>query len=151
MKLLLLVFIFVAQNLCAAGIDVNDAKLKKMIGHMLLVGFDAEQVDKNSDIIKQINTYELGGVILFDRFYSDTKRVKNIRSPQQLQKLTSSLTSLSKQPLLISVDQEGGKVTRLKPSYGFGKFPSAKRTSSQSITEAKTRIELWLKCCGQAV
>jgi beta-N-acetylhexosaminidase len=127
----------IAQNLCAATIDINDAELKKMIGHMLLIGFDADQVDENADIIKQINTYELGGVILYDRFYSDRDRVKNISSPQQLQQLTSRLTQLSKQPLLIAVDQEGGKVARLKPTYGFAPFPSAQSLSSQSISEAK--------------
>jgi beta-N-acetylhexosaminidase len=137
MKKFLVIFILIAQNLCAANIDINDADLKKQIGHMLLIGFDAEQVDNNSDIIKQINTYELGGVVLYDRFYSDKTRVKNIRSPQQLQELTSRLKSLSKQPLLIAVDQEGGKIVRLKPAYGFDEFPSANSLSSQSISEAQ--------------
>ncbi len=137
MKRLLFILIFVAHNLCAAQIDKNDDELKKMIGHMLIIGFDTEQVDKNSEIIKQINTYELGGVILFDRFYNDKNRVKNIRSPQQLKKLTSDLRSLSKQPLLISVDQEGGRVARLRPTSGFIEIPSAKSISIKTIAEAE--------------
>jgi len=104
----------------------NDDTLKKMIGRMLLVGFPNSQVDKNSTIIKDINRYELGGVILFDRFYNDRNKTKNISSPKQLQLLTSALKKLSNKPLLISVDQEGGRVARLKPKYGFNFISSAK-------------------------
>lgn len=43
----------------------------------------------------------------------------NIVSPAQLQILTHSLQSASPAPLLIAVDQEGGKVTRLKTRAGF--------------------------------
>ena len=107
----------------------NDEKLKKMIGRMLVVGFPDKDIDKNSKIVKDIKNYELGGVILFDRYYTDRKKTKNISSPKQLQLLTSKLKSFSNKPLLISVDQEGGKVARLKPSYGFEATPSAKVVS----------------------
>jgi beta-N-acetylhexosaminidase len=115
----------------------EDTELKKMIGHMLIVGFDNAYVDKDSKIIKQINKYELGGVILFDRFYNDRNKTKNISSPKQLKNLTNSLKKLSNKPLLISVDQEGGKVARLKPDYGFKSFKSAKDIASLSEKEAK--------------
>ncbi len=104
----------------------DDEKLKKMIGRMLIVGFPDEVVNKNSKIVKQINKYNLGGVILFDRFYTDKTKVKNIRNPEQLQLLTKNLKSFSNNPLIISVDQEGGKVARLKPKYGFEATGSAK-------------------------
>lgn len=104
---------------------------------MLIVGFDDAKVDENSQIIQQINRYELGGVILFDRFYNDRNKTKNISSPTQLKSLTTSLQKLSNKPLLISVDQEGGKVARLKPAYGFSKFASAKKISQKSLLEAQ--------------
>lgn len=135
MKKYLLIFLFLVQTIFAA--DINDENLKKMIGQMIIIGFPNEYIDKNSKIIQDINKYTLGGVILFDRFYTDREKTKNISSPTQLKKLTSSLHSLSKHPLLISVDQEGGKVARLKPSYGFEKFPSAKKVSLNSLEEAK--------------
>jgi beta-N-acetylhexosaminidase len=116
-------------NLSAATITDDDEKLKKMIGRMLIVGFPDEAIDENSPIARHIKSYELGGVILFDRFYNDRNRTKNISSPQQLQLLTSKLKSLSNKPLLISVDQEGGKVARLKPAYGFEATPSAEAVS----------------------
>jgi beta-N-acetylhexosaminidase len=125
---LFLALVLSFYSLSAADVT-NDEKLKKMIGRMLLVGFPDEAIDKNSEIVRQIKSYELGGVILFDRFYSDKTKTKNISSPQQLQELTSKLKSFSSKPLLISVDQEGGKVARLKPAYGFEATPSAKVVS----------------------
>ncbi|MCW8954599.1 MAG: glycoside hydrolase family 3 protein [Sulfurimonas sp.] len=115
----------------------NDEKLKKMIGRMLLVGFPNEDIDKNSEITRHIKQYELGGVILFDRFYDDRSKTKNISSPKQLQLLTSKLKSFSNKALLISIDQEGGKVARLKPSYGFAEIPSAKQISTLHVDKAK--------------
>ena len=139
MKILLLVFLFLTHSLLATS--MNDENLKKMIGHMLIVGFPDSKVDKNSQIIKDINTYELGGVILFDIFYSDRSKQKNISSPKQLQKLTSQLQTLSNHKLLISVDQEGGRVARLKPTYGFEAFPSAKNISQDSLLNAQKNYQ----------
>jgi len=136
----IIIFLILAlsfQTLCATDPVDSDVKLKKMIGRMLLVGFEDEVLNKNSEIIRLIKEYELGGVILFDRFYSDRSKTKNISSPMQLQLLTSSLKSFSKKPLLISVDQEGGKVARLKPDYGFEKIPSAKEVSKLDTLKAK--------------
>ncbi|MDX9814391.1 MAG: glycoside hydrolase family 3 N-terminal domain-containing protein [Sulfurimonas sp.] len=122
MKFLLIILLFISS--------LNADELKKMIGHLLIVGFDGLEVNKNSQIIKDINTYELGGVILFDIDYKDQSRQKNISSKAQLKKLTSSLKLLSKHNLLISIDQEGGQVARLKPKYGFDAIASAKMVST---------------------
>ena len=103
-------------------------ELKKMIGSMLIVGFDEERITKESDIYRYIKEYDLGGVILFDRFYSDRKRVKNIRSPKQLKELTAQLQAVSDRHLIIALDQEGGRVERMKEAYGFDATPSAAET-----------------------
>lgn len=115
----------------------NDEKLKKMIGRMLIIGFDAQSVTKETKIVKQIQKYELGGVILFDRHFKDRTKTKNISSVKQLKTLTSSLKSFALKPLLISVDQEGGKVARLKPAYGFEATPSAKVVSEMDAYMTK--------------
>ncbi|AFL68490.1 glycoside hydrolase family 3 protein [Sulfurospirillum barnesii] len=115
----------------------EDEALKKMIGHMLIVGFEEEKLVATSPIVEAIERYELGGVILFDRFYTDKSRVKNIRSSEQLKALTHTLKASAKTPLLICVDQEGGKVARLKPSYGFVQTPSALKVASESLEKAK--------------
>lgn len=126
---LFLTLLFFWQTLAASADMPQDDLLKKMIGRMVIVGFDGESVDKNSKIVSLLQKYELGGVILFDRHFHDRDRTKNISSPKQLQKLTASLQSFAKKPLLISVDQEGGRVARLKPEYGFDATPSAKVVS----------------------
>lgn len=105
--------------------DYSEEVLKKMIGHMLVLGFEQESITSESTIASDIKKYELGGVILFDRFYTDRKKVKNVRDPRQLKKLTAQLQAISSRPLLIAIDQEGGKVARLKASYGFALTESA--------------------------
>lgn len=120
---------------------ISDTQLKKMIGRMLVVGFADSKIDKNSQIVKDMQKYDLGGVILFDRDYKNRSKTKNIFSPTQLKKLTSDLKKFSPQPLFISVDQEGGKVARLKPQYGFDEIPSAAKVSSMSFPDTVSVYE----------
>jgi beta-N-acetylhexosaminidase len=124
--------------------------LEKQIGQMIVLGFNEAKIDSNSAIVQAIQRYDLGGVILFDRFYDNKAKVKNIESPQQLQALTSFLKTISPH-LIISIDQEGGNVQRLKPSYGFLNTSSASAMALKSIEEAKTeyaKLALMLKDNG---
>ena len=132
MKVILL---FLTLVLALNAKDITENDIKKMIGRMLIIGFDGTKVSKNSQIVKDIKKYDLGGVILFDRDYKNKKKTKNIKSPVQLAKLTKELKSFSTKPLFISVDQEGGKVARLKPEYGFQKIPSAFEVGKLSYKE----------------
>lgn len=142
-------FLLLVAFIHAKEITMGEDTLKKMIGRMLVVGFQGEAVDKDSQIVKQIQKYDLGGVILFDRFYENKHKTKNIHSPEQLQKLTSQLKSFANKPLLISLDQEGGKVARLKPVYGFETIPSAKNISLLTPEQATTIYETQAKMLHQ--
>jgi len=106
--------------------------IKEKIGNMLMVGFFGTTVSQ--EMCNDIRDYNLGGVILFDYNPIDKSKPKNIYSKAQLKKLTEQLRSCSKDgKLLIAVDQEGGKVQRLKSKYGFyGKFPKAGIVSRSS-------------------
>ena len=84
-----------------------------------MVGFRGLEVHQDSPIIRDIRNGRVGGVILFDYDLARKSPVRNIQSPSQLKSLTTSLQSASTDTLLIAVDQEGGKVTRLKKKYGF--------------------------------
>ncbi len=117
-------------------VSASEIELEQMIGRMLMVGFDQSRIDANSTIVKQMQRYHLGGVILFDRFFNDRNRSKNIENPQQLRRLTAALESYSPQPLLIALDQEGGRVQRLKSRDGFSATPSAKTLGAGSIEDA---------------
>lgn len=132
----ILIAMLIAFELFCAELPSKEV-LEKQIGQMIVLGFDEAKIDSNSAIVQAIQRYDLGGVILFDRFYDDKAKVKNIESPQQLQALTSFLKTISPH-LIISVDQEGGKVQRLKPSYGFLNTSSASAMALKSIEEAKT-------------
>ena len=130
-------FIIITTYFLLLGAQPNDAKLKEMIAQMLIVGFDGLRVDANSTIVRDIQRYHLGGVILFDKNLAHPNQPKNIRSPQQLQKLTHDLQTFSTTPLFIAIDQEGGKVARLKERYGFTHTaPSALQIATLKPQEA---------------
>jgi beta-N-acetylhexosaminidase len=113
--------------------------LDEKIGSMLMVGFMGTSAPKNSQICKDIRKYNLAGVILFDVNPVNHKEAKNIANKNQVARLTEDLQKCSKDGrLLISVDQEGGKVQRLKTKYGFyGKFPKAKDVIGLSDGEVR--------------
>jgi beta-N-acetylhexosaminidase len=121
---------FFIVNIYAINLNTIDKKeLEKNIANMLILGFDGTRVNSSSKICKDIKRYNPLGVILFE---------KNIKNKKQLKNLTSNLKKCSKnRNLLISIDQEGGAVQRLKSKYGFlGKYPSALRVSNYSIKKA---------------
>jgi len=89
------------------------------IGQMLLVGFRGLEVDANHPIVQDIRQRHLGGVVLFDYDVQTAQFVRNIASPAQLKTLIAALQSFAATPLLVTMDQEGGEVTRLRESYGF--------------------------------
>jgi len=113
--------------------------LEQKIGSMLMVGFMGTSAPKNSQICRDIAEYDLAGVILFDVNPVNHKQAKNISTKWQLTQLTQELQACSKDgKLLIAVDQEGGKVQRLKSKYGFyGKFPKASDVIKLSDTRVK--------------
>jgi len=113
--------------------------LRDMIGQMLLVGFRGTSVDGASPILRDIREHNLGGVILFDRDVRLQSPERNIQSPEQVRALTVSLQANARTPLFIAVDQEGGRVRRLREDRGFAPSPSAKAMGQGSPEQ--TRLE----------
>jgi len=94
--------------------------LREKIGQMLLVGFRSCEITDADPIARELEAAHIGAVILFDQEMAEPSRPsRNIQSPEQVRALTQSLQSRSRTPLLIAIDQEGGRVNRLKPEYGF--------------------------------
>lgn len=118
---LALFFVLLSFNASLAA----TADMDTMIGQMLMAGFRGYTVDKDSPIIRDIRQRQLGGVILFDYDVGLGKPERNIKSPTQVKALTTALKDAATIPLLVAVDQEGGRVQRLKPEYGFTGTPSA--------------------------
>ena len=115
--------------------------LSEQIGQMLLVGFRGLTVDEHHPIISAIRARHLGGVILFDYDRPSQTPVRNIESPEQVQRLTASLQAHAEIPLFIGIDQEGGRVNRLKERYGFPPTISAQSLGQQSVEITRQHAE----------
>ena len=102
--------------------------LKKLAGQLIIGGFRNNNIQKKSNIVKNIQKYNLAGVILYDEDVAiGGTGTRNIKSQPQVKKLIKDLKNYSnKQDLLITIDQEGGIVHRLKSVYGFPETPSWK-------------------------
>ena len=120
-----------------------ELSLEKKIGQMLMIGFHGTTAMPNSQICKDIKKYNVGSVILFDYNPVDKSEPKNIENRNQLKNLTKQLQSCSSDgKLLIAVDQEGGRVQRLKSKYGFyGKFPKASDVAKMNSSQIKSTYE----------
>jgi beta-N-acetylhexosaminidase len=81
--------------------------LRRRIGQLLIGSFPA--FDLSVELRALVREFDLGGVILFSR---------NIESPEQVSELAAEAEGLgAEQPLWVSVDQEGGRVARLKAPF----------------------------------
>jgi beta-N-acetylhexosaminidase len=98
---------------------ISGQSLEKKIGRMVMVGFRGMEVTPDNPLLNDVKKYRVGGVVLFDYDVQLKKAERNVRSPEQLRKLTAQLRRLGGKRLLIAIDQEGGRVNRLKPAYGF--------------------------------
>ncbi|MBQ3102118.1 glycoside hydrolase family 3 protein [bacterium] len=153
-KILLVILSFcMIFNIANASETSEDAILKKQIAQMLIVGFNGSTLTKDNPIYTDIKDLGIGGVILFSRNAdkTQTKLQKNIQNFNQLKKLNEDLQNISEIPLFISIDQEGGFVSRLSPSYfvvstysaGFlGQKNDLKFTRAEAEKTAKTLSQL---------
>ena len=105
------------------------------LGQMFVVGLSGCEVQRDHWIVEAIQRDKLGGVILFDRNV-DTS-VQNISSPQQLKRLVLSLQQYAEQSLFIGIDQEGGRVCRLKERDGFAVSVSAADLAAQGVVATR--------------
>ncbi|MDR2813090.1 MAG: hypothetical protein LBB79_00315 [Prevotellaceae bacterium] len=119
-------FLFTAASmLCCLSLQAGDS-LRYKIAQMLIVGFRGTEVTSSSHIYGDVKELHVGGVILFDYDAVSKTRGRNITSPAQLKRLCGDLQGLSDEKLIISIDQEGGMVSRLKVAAGFPATVSAK-------------------------
>lgn len=95
---------------------VEDLTLEEKIGQLIVFGFNEKKFSKN--ILELIRDYKLGNIILFAR---------NISSPKKLFTLNKKIQEAMMEhlgiPAIISVDNEGGMITRIYESATV--FPGA--------------------------
>ncbi len=110
------------------------------LGQLFMIGFDGTTV--SSELASFIAEYKPGGIILFAR---------NLESAAQMVDLTNELQRCSPHvPLLISIDQEGGRVSRLPSEFTI--FPPCEVLGQCRSTElayaAATTTAKELKAVG---
>ncbi len=76
---------------------------EKFLGQLLLTGVPGPELD--ADTARRFKKLQPGGFILFGR---------NIKAPEQLRKLIDDLRDLCHTEPIITIDQEGGRVSRLR-------------------------------------
>lgn len=100
----------------------TEPTLDEKIGQMLMIGFRGGALSDDNHIVNDIKNLHIGGVVLYDfDLFSNGETQRNITSPTQVKNLCTALQNLNDTKLLISIDQEGGRVNRLKTDYGFPK------------------------------
>jgi beta-N-acetylhexosaminidase len=81
--------------------------IRRHVGQLAIAGFAGHSIP--SDLRLLAREFDLGGVIFFAR---------NVDSPEQVAELSREARSLAREiPLWVSVDQEGGRVARLKAPF----------------------------------
>jgi len=96
----------------------SEEALADKIAELVMVGFRGTTLDGTEAILEQVRAGQVGGVVLFDVDVA-TRSSRNIDSREQLKSLVAELQAAAPSPLLVAVDQEGGRVSRLKERYGF--------------------------------
>lgn len=102
-----------------------------MIGSLML---DISGTTLSQEDIELLQQPQVGGMILFSR---------NIESPQQVRELTDHMRQI-RPDILIAVDQEGGRVQRLKQNFSL--LPAMGRLGDLYKTQTQQAIQLAEQC-----
>ncbi|MBM3493687.1 MAG: beta-N-acetylhexosaminidase [Armatimonadetes bacterium] len=90
-----------------AAHDANDLSLDDAIGQLMCFGWQGDGCDAVNDHARElVSEMRVGSVVLLAR---------NVSSPERTRSMLSELQKLSRVPLLVAVDQEGGLVNRFGP------------------------------------
>jgi len=118
--------------------SLNAATIEEMVGEMLLVHFYGSEANQNS--AKLIEEAHVGGFIFYNW-------ANELTGPSQVLKLTSSLNKQARKPLFFAVDQEGGRVTRLKEGFSIPPY-NGEISSSESAYAWAKKVGEELKAVG---
>lgn len=109
---------------------IDTMSLDEKVGQLVIVGLDGYEMDDNTR--QMIDNRFVGGFVLFS---------KNIKDAPQTQSLINSLkitNQKNKLPLFISVDEEGGLVSRLPKE--FKKLPTNKKIGEKNDSDLCYKI-----------
>ncbi|MCK9444191.1 MAG: beta-N-acetylhexosaminidase [Tissierellaceae bacterium] len=95
---------------------IDNMAIDEKIGQLIMTGFEGTSLGE--DLIQYIKEYNVGGVIFFSRNIEDTSQTIELINQIKIVNQSNSI------PLLFSIDEEGGRVSRFPKSI-VG-LPSAK-------------------------
>lgn len=84
---------------------LREMKLSEKIGQMMMIGVQGKSLDDDSRFM--LSQYHIGGIIFFDRNMETREQVKNFADELQT-------AAEEKVPLFIALDEEGGRVARMR-------------------------------------
>ncbi|MEM8702741.1 MAG: glycoside hydrolase family 3 N-terminal domain-containing protein [Pseudomonadota bacterium] len=134
-----------ARSESAVGVaDITAAEaetipLRQKIGQMILIGFVGDRLSRPGvkRVREQLEAGAIGGVLYLRR---------NLKNKQAVQRLNAAFREAAPAalPPLIAIDQEGGRVQRLRGRDGFPETPSAKRIARKGSPSDAERTYLAL-------
>ncbi|MGH4117359.1 beta-N-acetylhexosaminidase [Clostridium sp.] len=104
--------------------------IDEKIGQMLIVGIEGYDLNENTKSL--IEKYKISGVILFSNNVQDSNQLLNLLNSLKSENLKNKI------PLFLSVDEEGGRVTRMPKE--FKKFPTNKAIGKINDTVLSNKI-----------
>lgn len=129
--IVVLFILYFGQHAFAQTI-LNDDTLQSRIDQLFIIGFRGQSYDGAPELARALRDTNLGGIILFDYDTPTKKYIRNIKTTTQVKKLIVDAQKNAKTKLFISIDEEGGLVSRLKTIPGYVKTPSAKVLGTKS-------------------
>lgn len=108
--------------------NVNDLTIKQKLGQLMWAGFDGYELTK--ELKELIDEYKIGNIILFTRNIKDIKQLYAL--DKEIHEYIIEKTGIMP---FISIDQEGGMVTRIMDGATF--CPGNMTLATASVSEAK--------------
>jgi beta-N-acetylhexosaminidase len=119
---------------------MSSRDFRRHVGQIAIAGFAGHSIP--SDLRLLAREFDLGGIILFAR---------NVEAPEQVAEISREAQSLAREfPLWVSVDQEGGRVARLKsPFTAWPPMATLGRSGDERLAERFARaLAAELKAVG---
>lgn len=133
-KTLFFLFLCFISVLGLTGVSAQTRdSLDIKIGQMILIGFPGTKVDEK--VLEEVRQGKVGSIIIFE------KNVPAKNSYAELKKITWTYQHASPIPLFIAIDQEGGRVNRLKEKYGFPRSVSAAKLGKFNLDSVQFYAE----------
>lgn len=124
-KKFFLVFVCFSSFQVQAQRDSLDLK----IGQMILVGVRSSKID--TAVLDEIRAGKVGSIIYFENNIP-----KSASAFTAIKKMSWTYQKAAPIPLFISIDEEGGRVNRLKEKYGFTKTISAENVGKSKSLDS---------------